>query len=68
MRPGVSTVEEEGIVLFRSKMRVVVVFLILRAGVMMNCWMRPEEIGELTQQMNDPKLAHVHADRGRGRR
>jgi len=34
-------VEEEGIVSFRSKLRVVVVLLILRAGVMMNCPVRP---------------------------
>ena len=44
---------------FKSKLRVVAVCLILQAGVMMNCPMRPEEIEELMQQMNDPKLAHV---------
>ncbi len=43
---------------FRSKLRVVVVCLILQMGVMMNCPMRPEEIEDLMQQMNQPKLAH----------
>lgn len=44
---------------FRSKLRVVMVCLILQAGAMMNCPMRPEEIEELMHQMNEPKLACV---------
>ena len=44
---------------FRSKLRVLAVCLILQAGVFMNAPMRPDEIEEVMQQMNQPKLAHV---------
>jgi len=44
---------------FKSKLRVLTVCLILQAGVFMHCPMRPEQIEEVMQQMNQPKLARV---------
>jgi hypothetical protein len=50
---------EEGAVSVRSKLRVMLVCLVLQAGVLVHVPMRPEQIEELMQQMNLPKLAHV---------
>ena len=44
---------------FKSKLRVLTVCLILQAGVFMHCPMRLEQIEEMMQQMNQPKLARV---------
>lgn len=44
---------------FKSRIRVLAVCLILEAGVLMHCPMRPEEIEEIMHRMNQPKLMHV---------
>ena len=44
---------------FKAKIRVLAVCLILEAGVLMHCPMRPEEIEEIMHEMNQPKLAHA---------
>ena len=44
---------------FKSKLRVLTVCSILQAAVFMHCSMRPEQIEEVMQQMNQPKLARV---------
>ena len=43
----------------KPKLRAVVVCLVLQAGLLVHVPMRPEQIEELMQQMNRPKLAHV---------
>jgi hypothetical protein len=44
---------------FSSRLRVLLVCLALEAGVLSGVPMRPREIQELLQQMNQPTLAHV---------
>lgn len=54
---------------WKSKLRVLVACLTLEAGVIFGVPMRPEQIRELMQQMNQPTLAHVlkeEADGGEG--
>ena len=44
---------------WKKKLRVIFACLTLQAGVAFGVPMRPDEIRELMQQMNQPKLAHV---------
>ena len=44
---------------WKKKLRVIVACLTLEAGVLLGMPMRPDEIKELMNQMNQPKLAHV---------
>ena len=43
----------------RSRLRTVMMCLVLEVGVLTGVPMRPDEIRELMNQMNQPKLAHV---------
>ncbi len=43
----------------RKRLRVVFVCAFLQFGTLMGVPMRPEQIQELMQQMNAPKIAHV---------
>jgi hypothetical protein len=43
----------------KKRLRVVVVCAVLQLGVMVGVPMRPDEVEELMQQMNQPKMAHV---------
>ena len=43
---------------FKKKLRVLAVCLILEAGVLMHCPMRPEESEEIMLPRTQPKLAH----------
>ena len=43
----------------RSRLRTVLMCLVLEVGVLTGVPMRPDEIRELMNQMNQPKLAHV---------
>jgi hypothetical protein len=43
----------------KKRLRVVVVCAVLQLGVMVGVPMRPDEVEELMQQMNQPKVAHV---------
>lgn len=43
----------------RSRLRTLLVCMMLEYAAMMGSPMRPEEIEDLMRQMNQPKLAHV---------
>jgi len=43
----------------RGRLRTVLVCTMLEAGVMLGMPVRPQEIEELLQTMNQPKVAHV---------
>ena len=45
----------------KKRLRVVVVCAVLQLGVMIGVPMRPDEIEEMMQQMNQPKMAHILA-------
>jgi hypothetical protein len=49
----------EGFVSLKEKLRVLLACMTLEAAVIMGMPMRPEQIKELMQQMNQPKVAHV---------
>ena len=42
-----------------SRLRVIVVCMALEMGVLSGVPMRPDEIQDLLNQMNQPKMAHV---------
>jgi hypothetical protein len=42
-----------------TRLRVLLVCVVLQAGVLVGVPVRPDEIQELMHQMNQPKLAHV---------
>jgi hypothetical protein len=44
---------------WKKKLRVIFACLTLEAAVLFGMPMRPDEIKELMNQMNQPKLAHV---------
>ena len=48
----------------KKRLRVVVVCAILQLGVMVGAPMRPDEVGELMHQMNQPKMARVLPSEG----
>jgi hypothetical protein len=43
----------------KEKLRILLACSVLELGVLMGAPMRPDEIKELMQQMNQPTLAHV---------
>jgi hypothetical protein len=45
--------------LFKKRLRVLAVCLALEMGLVVGVPMRPDEIQELMQQLNVPKVAHV---------
>ena len=48
-----------GAMFFASRLRVVFICAALQLGVFSGVPMRPEQIRELMDQMNQPRLAHV---------